>query len=328
VTEASAQGVHRLPVPTPFLIGRVNLWLIEDDPLTLVDTGPNSGTSLDALERGLAERGRRVEDLRRIVLTHQHLDHLGLVGILARRSGAEVCALDRLAPVVEAFGAHAERDDVLAERLLRRHGVPGAAVTVLRATSRALRAWGGSAPVDRRLRDGEPLEFATRTLTVRLRPGHSPSDTVFHDEARGVLLGGDHLLAQVSSNPLIHAPLDGESDDRPRPLPTYLDSLRATRETDLAVVLPGHGSAIDDHVTLIDERLALHERRAEKIRGLLVERPRTAHAIARELWGDAALTQAYFTLCEVLGHLDLLEASGAVTEQAPDADGVVAYASI
>ena len=94
-------GIHCLPIPTPFQVGRVNTYLIEDDPLTLVDSGPNSGTALDTLERALAAHGRRVEDLGLIVISHQHIDHLGLVSILARRSGAEVAALDLLAPRVE-----------------------------------------------------------------------------------------------------------------------------------------------------------------------------------------------------------------------------------
>ncbi len=79
-------------------MGRVNCYLIEDEPLTLLDAGPNSATSLTALEAALGEHGRRVEDLERIVVTHQHIDHIGLLDILAKRSGAEVCALDRLAP--------------------------------------------------------------------------------------------------------------------------------------------------------------------------------------------------------------------------------------
>ncbi len=77
--------IHCLSIPTPFQVGRVNCYLIEDDPLTLVDVGPNSGKALDELERALADHGHRIEDLERIVITHQHIDHLGLVDILARR---------------------------------------------------------------------------------------------------------------------------------------------------------------------------------------------------------------------------------------------------
>jgi hypothetical protein len=85
---------------------------------------------------------------------------------------------------------------------------------------------------------------------------------------------------------------------------------------ELAMVLPGHGEPIADHRSLIDERFRLHERRAKKIHGLIAERPRTAYEIAQALWGDVAVTQAYLTLSEVLGHVDLLLADGRAHEVA------------
>jgi glyoxylase-like metal-dependent hydrolase (beta-lactamase superfamily II) len=321
-------SIHCLPIPTPFAVGRVNCYLIEDDPLTLVDTGPNSGKALDALERALADHGRRIEDLERIVITHQHLDHLGLVGILADRSGAEICALDLLAPVLEEFGAHAERDDELAEALMLRNGIPRDVVSALRSVSRSFRGWGGSAPVDRRLADGDRLGFAGRTLEVQHRPGHSPSDTLFWDGEHATLIGGDHLIKHISSNPLISRPLGGRSGEpgaRPRALMMYIESLRETRELPADVVLAGHGEPVTDHVALIDERFAMHERRAAKIAGLIAERPQTAYEIAQALWGNVAVTQAYLTLSEVLGHVDLLIDRGDVREV--EVGGVIRYQS-
>jgi glyoxylase-like metal-dependent hydrolase (beta-lactamase superfamily II) len=322
--------IHCLPIPTPFAVGRVNCYLIEDEPLTLVDTGPNSGKALDALERALEQHGHRIEDLERIVITHQHLDHLGLVGILADRSGAEVCALDLLAPVMEEFGAHAERDDELAEALMLRNGIPRDVVIALRSVSRSFRAWGGSAHVDRPLRDGETLEFADRTLQVQHRPGHSPSDTLFWDEQRAQLIGGDHLIKHISSNPLVSRPLGGRSGEpgggRPRALMMYMDSLRETRELPAEVVLAGHGEPVLRHAALIDERFRLHERRAAKIAGLIADRPRTAYEIAQELWGNVAVTQAYLTLSEVLGHVDLLIDRGQVREV--EVGGVIRYEGV
>src|SRR5205809_3230338 len=83
-------GIHCLRIPTPFAVGRVNCYLIEDEPLTLVDTGPNSGKALDELQRQLADHGRAIADLELLILTHQHIDHLALVEIIAEHSGAEV----------------------------------------------------------------------------------------------------------------------------------------------------------------------------------------------------------------------------------------------
>ena len=199
---------------------------------------------------------------------------------------------------------------------MRRHGVPEDLTTVLGSLGAAFRAFGSSGPVSRSLRDGDELPLRDRTLRILHRPGHSPSDTIFWDEARRMLIGGDHLLALISSNPLISRPL-GEGSDSPRPhaLIRYIESLRATREMPIEIVLPGHGEAIHDHVTLIDDRLGMHDRRARKMLGMLDSGPLTAYEIALRTWGNVAVTQAYLTLSEVLGHMDLLVAEGRVMER-------------
>jgi hypothetical protein len=91
---------------------------------------------------------------------------------------------------------------------------------------------------------------------------------------------------------------------------------------DVDLVLAGHGEPVTDHVALIDERFRLHARRAAKIRSLIADGgPITAYEIAQSLWGNVAVTQAYLTLCEVLGHVDLLVERGEVVET--DRGGVV-----
>jgi glyoxylase-like metal-dependent hydrolase (beta-lactamase superfamily II) len=310
---AAAAGIHRIAIPTPFAVGRVNVYVIDDDPLTLVDAGPNSGTSFDELRRGIAALGHQLEDIELVILTHQHIDHLGLVSLVASHSGAEVAAIDAAVPFVERYSEQAEADDQFARDIMLRNGIPEDVVSALSSVSQAFRAWGARAEVTRVLRDGEAMRFRDRTLHVHHRPGHSPTDTIFHDRDRRILIAADHLLGHISSNPLITRPTDG-SNERPQALVTYLHSLEATREMDVELVLPGHGDPITDHRGLIDERFALHRRRAEKIHRLIVERPRTAYEIAQALWGNVAVTQAYLTLSEVLGHVDLLTNDGRVRE--------------
>jgi glyoxylase-like metal-dependent hydrolase (beta-lactamase superfamily II) len=307
-----ADGIHRLAIPTPFAVGRVNLYLIDDDPLTLVDAGPNSGRSLDELESQLRGLGHELEDIGLILVTHQHIDHIGLVSIVARRSGADVAAIDKLVPFVESYGDHAAEDDAFAAQLMLRHGISPDVVQALQSVSLAFRAWGARADVTRVLHDGDVVELRDRRLEVGWRPGHSPTDTVFLDAERRTLIAADHLLAHISSNPLVTRPLDGT--ERPQALVTYLDSLAKTREMDVDLVLPGHGEPIENHRELIDQRFKLHRRRADKIHGLIAERARTAYEIAQALWGNVAVTQAYLTLSEVLGHTDILLNEGRVRE--------------
>jgi glyoxylase-like metal-dependent hydrolase (beta-lactamase superfamily II) len=298
--------IHKLAIPTPWQVGRVNCYLVEDDPLTLVDTGPNSGVALDELEQGLAARGHRVEELERIVLTHHHPDHEGLLAVLKRRSGAEVCALDRMTGWLADWKGEMKADDAHAAALMRRHGVPHETIAVLEALSQSFRAWGSSAEVDHALAEGDTLAFGEREWVVHHRPGHSSTDTVFHDRERREAIGGDHLLFHISSNPLA-------SKDQPQALVAYLRSLRATQAMeDLDTVLPGHGEPVTDPRGLIESRFAMHERRARKIGAMLDSGPLAAHAIARTMWGTAAIAQAFLTLSEVLGHLDLLIERGEV----------------
>jgi glyoxylase-like metal-dependent hydrolase (beta-lactamase superfamily II) len=325
---AAREGVHCLAIPTPFQVGRVNAYLIEDEPLTLIDSGPNSAKALDELEQALAAHGHAIEDLGLLVITHQHIDHFGLAAILARRSGAQVAALAGLDGFLGSFREHAELDDRYAERTMRRHGIPADVVSALRAVSASFRAWGATVQVTRTLTDGEELALRDRTLRVLHRPGHSPTDTVFHDARRKQLITADHLLRHISSNPLLARPLGAPEDfDGPRPqaLVAYLASLEKTRAMDLDVVLCGHGPPVIDHAKLIGERFRLHERRAERLHGLLAAGPLTAYEMAQEMWGNVAVTQAYLTLSEVLGHMDLLINAGRVVEQ--EADGVVRFAT-
>ena len=67
-----------ISVPTPFYVGPVNVYLIAEDPVTLIDTGPKTKEAVEALRDGLRRARFRVADIRRIVLTHAHEDHCGL----------------------------------------------------------------------------------------------------------------------------------------------------------------------------------------------------------------------------------------------------------
>lgn len=344
LAQAERAGIHRVAVPTPFRVGRINAYLIEDSPLTLIDAGPNSATALDQLEQGLAALGHAVEELELLVITHQHIDHFGLAAILARRSGAQVAALDRLAPYLADFRTEAQLDDSFAEAIMLRHGIPPEVATMLRAVSANFRAWGAPVAVDRPLGAGEELALRDRTLRVLHRPGHSPSDTIFLDQSRSILFAGDHLLKNISSNPLIARPLppagepaagahsdaEGRREtsiaEREPSLLNYIDSLTQTREMELSLVLPGHGPPITDHRSLVDDRLRLHERRARRILELVCSHPLTVHEIALELWGNIAVTQAYLTLSEVIGHLDLLIRDGLVEEL--DDDGLARFTAL
>src|SRR3954454_7388924 len=311
---AASAGIHAVVLPTPFGVGPVNTYLIKDEPLTLVDCGPNSGTNLVELERCLAEHGRRLRDVGLVVVTHQHMDHCGLAGAIAARSDVEIACLDLMAPVLEDWEAFQTQDDADAHTLMLRHGVDAHVADALRSVAAVLRGYGAPAPVHRRLEDGTRLQLRDRAFDLHHRPGHSPSDMMLVDPGSRIALSGDHLLSHVSSNALIARPLGQWDGRRPRPLLEYRASLRATRELEsFDVVFGGHYGPVLDARALIDERLGEQDRRAEGFLSMLDQGPRSAHELATMRWGGrVAITQAYLTLSEVLGHFDLLIADGRV----------------
>jgi len=274
--------------------------------------------TLAGLERGLAERGHALADVELVLLTHQHHDHIGLAEHVRQASGATIAAIGTLADFLDDLDHSLDMDDRYALATMVQGGVDAEVAQSVRDLSRAFRRFSRSARVERRLADGERVAAGGRTLTVLTRSGHSPTDTVFHDEAAGLLVGGDHLLERISSNPLAQWPVGTPDPDRAardpgrrRPLVDYLDSMRRTAELDVALVLPGHGDPFEDHRGLVERRERMHRRRARKILRAL-EEPTTAAGLAARLWRQVPVTEAYLALSEALAHLDLLESEGLV----------------
>ena len=81
-----------IELPTPYPVGPVNAYLLPGPPITLVDCGPKSSEAQAALEAGLRTAGVGFADIRRLIITHGHIDHFGLAATVAAAGGAEVCA--------------------------------------------------------------------------------------------------------------------------------------------------------------------------------------------------------------------------------------------
>src|SRR5580765_2479500 len=117
-----------LAIPTPFYVGDVNVYLIKQDPLTLIDVGPKTDEAAKTLRDKLAAHGVKFSDVRRIVLTHAHEDHCGLARqVRDEAKNAEILVHDW--ETGHLFGRLA-RDHH--KRLLLRSGVPAAVFDEMR----------------------------------------------------------------------------------------------------------------------------------------------------------------------------------------------------
>jgi glyoxylase-like metal-dependent hydrolase (beta-lactamase superfamily II) len=307
----------QIKIPLPH-IGSVNAWLMRGDPLTLIDTGPFGDEAIDALERGLAGEGLRVEDLELVLVTHHHLDHSGLAATIAARSGATIAALDRAAEYGDHYVERSETDRRYSHAMMRHHGVSDAIIESNEGFWQFIRDASDPYHTTQVLTDGDVIRAGGRDLRVVARPGHSTTDTLFVDDQDRLAFVGDHLLASISSNTEVYPAVEPDGT-RPRARVEYLAALSRTAEMPLARLLSGHGDPILDHADLVERRFEEHRHRCARILEVLRDGRSSAYDIATRLWRPRTVTeQPLLVVWEVLGHLDLLLDAGAVTERITD----------
>jgi glyoxylase-like metal-dependent hydrolase (beta-lactamase superfamily II) len=298
--------LHAISLPTPFPVGPVNVYLAEGDPLTLVDTGPRFEPAREALHEGLSALGYRPSDLGCIILSHAHSDHCGLASELEASSGAAV--LTHPANVAELSDYATQRSQRLAfyATLMMEAGVPQ---DELNRFSRVRQGYGQYAQVVHpkgALTDGTVVQLGGEDWQVLHTPGHTGGVIcLFHPERRA-LLSSDHLLRDISSNPIVEPP-EGDGGERPRRLIDYIAQLKRVSRLAVDYVLPGHGPPINDVPGLVARRLAFHEERVQQILATLQDGEQTVYQITLVLFPALDPLNRFLALSEVIGHLDVLE---------------------
>jgi glyoxylase-like metal-dependent hydrolase (beta-lactamase superfamily II) len=309
-------GVRRIPVPVPFAEagGPANVYVIEDEGggLALFDAGIGTRDGRDALLAGFRAIGRSVGDVRRIFVSHGHIDHYGYARAAQEESGAPVFAHVRDHDKLTGRDRTAHRLALYAE-YLDRLGAPREVLSHVRLHWQdALRM---ARPVEHvePLSEGTRLRFARFSAEVLHFPGHTPGLVCLWVADRGVLFSDDHLLERVSPNPLLD--LEGQREPTHRALVEYIRSARRAQKLPARLVAPGHGEPFAGHAELIDRLLAFYEKRQARILDLLAEGPLTPAQLAPRVFPHAKPTQLYLILSEVMGNLEVLEERGRVRRE-------------
>lgn len=294
----------RIEIPLPFPLRSANAWLFSGSQTTLVDCGIGTSEAYAALREGLGNAGADANGLR-LVITHGHVDHAGNAARLRREFGAMLWAPKAETHFVETFRRDAAKRLDAYSRALAWHGTPDDVVAEMRIEGAAVDEFLEDCPIQHDVASRERVVLGDTEATIFHAAGHTPGSVVIATQ-ENQLLSGDTLLEHITSNAI--ELLDSDKGRYAQ----YLRTIRSLRPFVGYDVLPGHHDPFRLTDELLDNHLVKHERRGKRILERL-DRPKTAWQLMAEVLPHLAKEQTFLGMCEVVGHLHLLELEGRAT---------------
>jgi glyoxylase-like metal-dependent hydrolase (beta-lactamase superfamily II) len=299
-------------------LGHLNSYLIKSKGTNLlIDTGLNFPQAFQSLHEGISKAGIRLEELTGILLTHFHVDHVGLiprfkeasenVKLLMHRVEVELSRL-----MSNEFEGYMES----METFLEAHGAPHSIAMNLQRFHPAFftpQAYQELAASALPLEDAQKISVGDYNFQVLWTPGHSPGHICLYEPSLKILVSGDHLLPTITP----HIAQFMEDMD---PLRDYLNSLERTEKLDVEVVLPAHEETFTNHRKRIEQLKDHHKQRLTEIMDGLKAGSLTAYTLASKVhwnvnyksWEEFPPFQKYLALGETVAHLNLLKQKGLV----------------
>jgi glyoxylase-like metal-dependent hydrolase (beta-lactamase superfamily II) len=297
--------VLSLALPLPFELESVNVFLIAlEAGYLLIDCGMQTKPAFETLEGAMEQRGIEWRDIRQIVLTHMHPDHMGLAARLVELTGAELAMHQAEAEHLRLVTGGNRRIPWLAEAYLQ-SGVPAPLETKMEEHFAEIRQNFHDLAPTRLFVGGEKLETALGPLEVIWTSGHSPGHICLYSRERKLLFSGDQILEKITPNIAWHPGRDM--------LAEFLESLALLDSLDIELIVPSHGGPFSGHRAWIRETIGHHRERCDQMIGLLAQAPRTAHQMVGEMWRrQLSPINHHFAIFEVLAHLEHLKRQGKV----------------
>lgn len=312
-------NIHKIVLPTPYPIGDVNAFLVKGDVLTLFDAGPKTQDTYEALKWGINEAGYNMTDVEQVVLTHHHPDHAGWVDAFPNADILGHEYVDHWMRQTEEFITYRNN---FYRKQLQLQAVPEKYINKIVDVRGEMELF-GTTPLTAFINDGDEVP-GHPGLKAIYTPGHAQSHLIFLDESTNEAIGGDLLLENVASNPLVEPPVD-LSETRPKSLIQYQESLKLLHDLHVSKIYAGHGNEIEDIDRLITIRIEKDKLRAQQVFEILTK-PKSVLEVTMELYASVYQKQLGLTLSKTLGQLDCLERDGLVTHEV--IDGINIYSRL
>jgi glyoxylase-like metal-dependent hydrolase (beta-lactamase superfamily II) len=320
---APMQPPIQIELPTPFMVGPVNTFLLKEPEPILIDCGLKVPICQEALVTGLAEHGLQLSDIRRIVITHAHVDHMGTAGWICEQGDAEIWVSDLVYAWAVDIKEKWEERVAFMSGIMAKTGLSAEDQANVLRYFRSVPALWDSVPAERVRTfalDGK-LEMGGGSWEVLHLPGHATHQTGFWNAENGWLFSADCLLPRTPV-PVIEFDID-DPTKRSLGLPLHLDSLARLAALPVNCVLPGHGEPFSNHHALITKQTARIHERKEQCYALVAAGVETLPLLTDKMYGHYPAAGRFTGLSTIIGYLDLLRAETRVRES--EIDGIWHY---
>lgn len=311
--------IQKIVTPVPFPEGTVNSYIIKDDALSIIDVGTKTPIALEALKEGVKNAGYRMGDIEQVILTHHHPDHVGWIDAFPNAEVLGHVYVDawlRRDPVF--MNSHY---DFYMDRL-KEEGVPEKYFSWAKKMTRSKELL-GERTLTGIIHNGQEIPGHKGLVAIETL-GHAQSHLAFWHKEKKAMIGGDLLIAKISSNPLIEPPLNPKVK-RAKSLLQYNESLKKLLTLPIDILYSGHGEEITNVHELVNARLEKQHLRAMRVLDMLEERPKTIFELNVEIFPAHYERELGLTLSQTIGQTDYLLDNDLITEE-KDENGVYWYA--
>jgi len=315
-------NIIKIELPTPFPVGTVNVYLLEEEKLTLIDAGIKTEEAWKVFQESLKAKGYQVKDIEQIILTHQHPDHVGFLNWFS--NDIPIYGHKSLEPWVFQNPIFVEQYEILYKNLLIEFGIQENIHKWLDKSTLDIKKY---SPKGKKLtgylKEGDILPYASEWEVIET-PGHSRSQLMFYNRKKKIAFGGDHILPNVPSNPYLEPTVDYPKSN---PLLDYLQSLEKVLNYDIDLIYPGHGDPIRNIHRLILQRLEKQKKWASKVLKTMGEGPKTTFQVCDSFFPKTLYVLPDYIFSEIFCQLNYLELQGLV-KQCKDKNGVIHWENI
>lgn len=304
------ENIHAIAIPLPGFSDLItaNMYTVGKGPVTFIDTGPKIPGSLEFIQDQIKLAGFDIQDIERIIITHGHVDHFGLVAsireVARHPDECFIHAEDKWRVSNENFQEGMWSEEL--EHFMAMADMPQKEIKKVKERFSFFKKLADPLEEVSIIEDGDEFVGDGYHLKVIHTPGHSPGASCLYESRQKILFSGDHIIKHITPNPLIEIKRDRLREPNYQSLKAYLKSLDKLTGLDAHFVFPGHGEYIEDLSGIISTYRMHHQQRMDLVWNALKKKTWSLYHLIDDVFPSVPEDDVFLAISEIMVYLEIL----------------------